>query len=216
VGQPRRRLLIAEDQPESRLLLRKLLEPLGFDLKEAVNGEEAVALFQEWRPHLIFMDIRMPVMDGLEATRRIKEADTGAETKIVVITAHALEEERRDILAAGCDEFIRKPFHDTEIFDALAKHLGVRFVYEEEAAPIAGAAPLDTAALAGLPDELLNELEQALCRIDIAAVDRAIEEIRTCNDPLADALAPLARDSEFGRMLRSIRAARGETGRSRQ
>ena len=155
-------------------------------------------------------------MDGLEATRRIKGAEGGTETKVVAITAHALEEERREILAAGCDDFIRKPYHDVEILDALTKNLGVRFVYEEEAAAAPVAAPLDAAALAGLPDELLKGLEQALVRIDIDAVDRAIEEIRTCNDPLADALAPLARDSEFGRMLRLIRDARGETGRSRQ
>ncbi|OQX17104.1 MAG: hypothetical protein BWK76_10670 [Desulfobulbaceae bacterium A2] len=215
-GQPRYRLLIAEDQPESRLLLRKLLESFGFDLREAVNGEEAVALFQEWRPHLIFMDIRMPVMDGLETTQKIKAIDAGAETKIVAVTAHALEEERREILAAGCDDFIRKPYRDMEILDALTKHLGVRFVREEEAAPPPIAVQLNAVALARLPDGLLKALEQALVRIDIAAVDGAVEDIRACNIPLADALAPLARDSEFGRILRLIRDARGETGRSRQ
>ncbi len=214
-GQPRRRLLIAEDQPENRLLLRKLLEPLGFDLREAVDGKEALDVFEGWHPDLIFMDIRMPVMDGLEATRRIKATDAGAHTRIVAITAHALEEERREILAAGCDDLIRKPYHDVEIFDALTKHLGVSFVYGEEPSPVAVASPLDAAVLAGLPDELLNELEQALVRIDIAAVDRAIEKIRACNDPLADALTPWARDSEFGRMVRLLRGARGETGRSR-
>jgi len=118
-GQGRYRLLITEDHPENRLLLRKLLEPLGFDLREAVNGKEAVALFEQWRPHLVWMDIRMPrmpVMNGLEATRRIRESDAGAQTRIVALTAHALEEERREILEAGCDDFIRKPYRDTEIF----------------------------------------------------------------------------------------------------
>jgi CheY-like chemotaxis protein len=193
-----------------------MLEPLGFELREAVDGEEAVALFEEWRPHLIFMDIRMPVMDGLEATRRIKAADAGAPAKIIALTAHALEEERRDILLAGCDDFIRKPYKHEDIIDALTKYLGVRFSYEQEQAAPVAPVHLEAAALAGLPDELLNELEQALVRIDIAEVDLAIEEIRACNDPLADALAPLARDSEFGRMLRFIRDARGEPGRSRQ
>jgi PAS domain S-box-containing protein len=211
-GEPRYRILIAEDQPENRLLLRKLLEPLGFDLVEAANGEEAVALFQEWRPRLIFMDIRMPVMDGLEATRRIKASDAGAHARIVAITAHALEEERREILAAGCDDFIRKPYRDSDILDALTKHLGTRFVYDEEPPAAPFAASLDAAALAGLPDEQLQVLEQALVRIDIDAVNRAIEDIRTCNSPLAEALASAARELQFGRILRLIRSIPGETG----
>jgi CheY-like chemotaxis protein len=213
-GQPRYRILVAEDQPENRLLLRNLLEPLGFDLREAVNGEEAVALFREWRPHMIFMDIRMPVMDGLEATRRIKEADAdaGVHTRIVALTAHALEDERREILAAGCDDFIRKPYRDIEIFDALTKHLGARFVHEEESLAAPVAAPLDAAALAGIPDELLKELEQALVRIDTGAVNRAIEEIRTSNNPLAGALALAAHDLQFGRILRLIRSTPAVSG----
>lgn len=133
-GQPRYRLLIAEDQQVNRLLLRELLEPLGFDLREAVNGEEAFALFGEWHPHLIFMDIRMPVMDGLEATRRIKSSDTGADTRIVAVTAHALEEQQCEFLAEGCDDIIRKPYRYADILDALTKNLGMLFVYEEEAA----------------------------------------------------------------------------------
>ncbi|MBU4261359.1 MAG: response regulator [Proteobacteria bacterium] len=212
VGQPRYRLLIAEDHPENRLLLRNLLEPLGFDLREATNGQEAVALFAQWRPHLIWMDIRMPVMDGLEATRRIKATETGHGVKIIAVTAHALEEERREILAAGCDDFIRKPYKHGEILDALTKHLGVRFIYEEETALVAVAAELDAAALADLPAELLDELEQALVLIDINAVNRAIEAIRVHHPSQADALGGAARDLQFGRMLRMIRTASSETG----
>jgi signal transduction histidine kinase/DNA-binding NarL/FixJ family response regulator len=210
-GEPRRRLLIAEDHPKNRLLLRKLLEPLGFDIREAVTGQEAVAIFEEWRPHLIWMDIRMPVMDGLEATRHIKATDTGPETKIVAVTAHALEEERREILAAGCDDFIRKPYQYAELLDVLTKNLGVRFVCEEETAPAAVAPPPNAADLAELPDELLNKLEHALTMIDISAVSRAIEAIRAHNPSLADALAAVAWDLQYGRILRLIRAAHGET-----
>jgi signal transduction histidine kinase/FixJ family two-component response regulator len=209
-GEPCYRLLIVEDHPENRLLLRKLLEPLGFDLREAATGEEAVALFQQWRPHLIFMDIRLPGMGGLEATRGIKTADAGIQTRIVAVTAHALEEERREILAAGCDDFIRKPYRDIEILDTLAKHLGVRFIYEEEAAAASVPASLDATALAGLPDELLNKLEHALTLIDADAISRAIEEIRACNPSLAEALAAVGAELQYGRILRLIRAARGE------
>jgi CheY-like chemotaxis protein len=207
-GQPRNRLLIAEDQPENRLLLRTILEPLGFDLREAANGQEAVAVFEAWRPHLIWMDIRMPVMDGLEATRRIKAIDTAARTRIVALTAHALEDERREILASGCDDFVRKPYRYDKILDTLTKNLGVRFLYAEETTPAAAAGSLDAVALADLPDELLSDLEQALIRIDIDAVNRAIEAIRGHNPHLADALAAVAGDLQYGRIFRLIRAAR--------
>jgi len=208
-GQPRYRLLIVEDHPDNRLLLRKMLEPLGFDLREAANGKEAVALFEEWRPHLIWMDIRMPVMDGLEATRRIKatEAGAGAGAKIVALTAHALEEERNKILAAGCDDFVRKPYQYAEILDALARNLGVRFVYEEDTAPAAVAAQPDVAALAALPDELLNALEHAVTQLDIGAVSRAVEDIRSHDASLANALAAVAKDLQYGRILRLIGTA---------
>jgi signal transduction histidine kinase/CheY-like chemotaxis protein len=206
-GQPNRRLLIVEDQPENRLLLRKLLEPHGFDLREAVNGQEAVDLFMQWHPHLIFMDIRMPIMNGLEATRRIKAADADESTRIVALTAHALEEERREILAAGCDDFIRKPYKETEIFDALSKHLRVRFVYEGEAQPAVEAAmPLTAAALGELPAELRTGLEQALARIDSDAVNRAIEAIRAHDTAIADALDEVAKDLQYGRILQLIEA----------
>lgn len=210
-GQPRYRLLIAEDQPENRLLLRKLLDPLGFEVREAVDGQEAVELFEAWHPHLIWMDIRMPVMDGLQATRRIKASDAGAQTRIVAITAHALEEERNQILAAGCDGFIRKPYTQTEILDALSRHLGVRFIFEEETTPAAGEVSLDAAALASLPGELLRGLELALTRLDVDAVRQAIEAIQAHDSSLAAALAEEAGNLQFGRILQLIRANHGES-----
>ena len=209
-GQPVRRLLIAEDQPENRLLLRKLLEPLGFELREAVNGQEALAIFEQWHPDLVWMDVRMPVMDGLEATRRIRAADTGDQTRIIAVTAHALEEERNAIMAVGCDDFIRKPYKDADIYDALTKHLGVRFICEEEGSFSAAGEPLNPAALFSLPDDLLNALEQALISIDSDAVSRVIEEIRPHNPSVADALATVANDLQYGRILRLLEAVHGD------
>jgi signal transduction histidine kinase/DNA-binding response OmpR family regulator len=207
-GEPVYRLLIVEDQPENRMLLRQLLDPLGFELREAVNGQEAVELFGQWLPHLIFMDIRMPVMDGLQATHRIKASEAGEQTHIVALTAHALEEERKEILAAGCDDFIRKPYTYPEILDALTRHLGVHFIYEEEAESSADAS-LDTAALADLPDEQRRALEQALTRIDLKAVKSVIEAIRKHNPKLADALDTPANDLQFGHILQLVRASQG-------
>jgi CheY-like chemotaxis protein len=204
-GQPRYRLLIVEDQPENRLLLRQLLDPFDFDVREALNGQEAVECFEQWSPHLIFMDIRMPVMDGLQATCRIKSSQGGEQTHIIALTAHALEDERKEILAAGCDDFIRKPYTFPEILDALTRHLGVRFIYEEEKASVEESS-LDAAALATLPEGQCRALEQALSRIDLIAVKHMIEEIRADNPSLADALSKPVEALQFGRILQLIRA----------
>lgn len=108
--QPEYRLLVVEDRWESRHLLVKILEAVGFQVREAENGAEAIAIWNDWEPHLIWMDMRMPVMDGYEATRQIKSHLKGQATVIIALTASALEEERTIILSAGCDDFVRKPF----------------------------------------------------------------------------------------------------------
>jgi signal transduction histidine kinase/DNA-binding NarL/FixJ family response regulator len=204
-GQGRYRLLITEDKPENRLLLRKLLEPLGFELREAANGEETVALFEQWRPHLIWMDIRMPVMNGLEATRRIKESEAGAQTRIVALTAYALEEERREILEAGCDDFIRKPYRDTEIFEALAKHLGVRFLYADEQAPAAaGKDELDAAQLKKLPPALIHELREAAVLLDDQRCLKVAGMISDHNHELGERLRCMVENLQYKEMLAAV------------
>ena len=167
-GQASYRLLVAEDQPENRLLLHKLLEPLGFEMRDALNGQEAVTQFEQWRPDLIWMDIRMPVMDGLEATRLIRANDAGSKVPIIALTAHALEEERLKILEAGCDDFVRKPYRENEIYDALTKHLDVRFRYSEQPAKTQEqlADQLDMIRLESLPLALLSELRKAAELLD--------------------------------------------------
>jgi signal transduction histidine kinase/DNA-binding NarL/FixJ family response regulator len=203
-GQPVYRLMVVEDRDANRKLLVKMLRPLGFEVREAINGQQAIEIWESWKPHLIWMDMRMPVMDGYEATERIKATTQGQATVVVALTASAFEEDRALILSAGCDDFIRKPFREEEIFDALAKHLGVRFVYQEEhPEPAAADAEggendlLTPQVMAALPAEWVDKLYQAATQADGDQVLRLIEEIRPQNEPLADALAGLARDFRF-------------------
>ncbi|MDH4138848.1 MAG: response regulator, partial [Anaerolineae bacterium] len=166
----------------------------------------------------IWMDMRMPVMDGYEATRRIKATTKGQATVIIALTATAFEEDRERILSEGCDDFVRKPFREDEIFDKLAKHLGVRFVYEEQAPP-ATAQPTDAvaplvdvltpAALAALPTGWVADLQQATIKADLNLILALIDQIRGQNPALADALADLARDFEYKKILTLIEQAGG-------
>ncbi len=131
-GQPGYRILIVEDQEENRILLRTLLQKVGFEVLEAVNGREGLALFEKKQPDLVWMDMRMPVMDGYEATRRIKKLKTGNKTPVLALTASAFEEQRLEIQGAGCDDFVRKPFKAYDIFEAMGNHLGVSYLHDED------------------------------------------------------------------------------------
>ncbi|MCC5634176.1 response regulator, partial [Nostoc sphaeroides CHAB 2801] len=131
VGQPKYRILVAEDKPEIRQIMIKLLQPVGFDVREANNGEEAIAICASWSPDLVWMDMRMPVMDGYEATKRIKTA-TDSPPIVIALTGSAFEEDRIVALSTGCDDFVRKPFRVEVIYEKMAQHLGVTYIYATE------------------------------------------------------------------------------------
>ncbi|WP_265263107.1 GAF domain-containing protein [Spirulina subsalsa] len=130
-NQPSYRLLVVEDHPVNRLLLTTLLLDLGFEVKEAENGQEAIALWQTWHPDLIFMDMYMPELNGYETTRLIKQQSSPPLPFIVAITASAFAEQQQECLQAGCDSFVGKPFRREEILEVLAHHLGVQYSYRD-------------------------------------------------------------------------------------
>ena len=212
-NQPFYRILIVDDRWENRHLLLKMLRPLGFELQEASNGIEALEIWESWQPHLIWMDMRMPVMDGYEATQQIKATTKGQATAVIALTASILEEERAVVLSAGCDDFVRKPFHDAEIFDTMSKHLGVRYIYDESTdwntshqkdAEMQKA--LTSQGIAALPLNLLTELNQAATCIDMEKVDSVISEIHNHNRSLAEGLAQLAADFKYDEILTLIQS----------
>ncbi len=199
-GQPIFRILIAEDRWESRTLLVKLLQPVGFDILTAENGQEAFELYQSSAPNLIFMDMRMPIMDGYEATRRIKATPGGQRTPIIALTASAFEHERAQILASGCDDFIRKPVNAPEIFEKIAKYLTVKFVYKDQTSellPVEPEHPLTAGDLTCLPDEWRIQLNRAAMAANADEAVALIEGIRADHPPLAAELIRLVNGFRF-------------------
>jgi signal transduction histidine kinase len=201
--QPRYRLLIVDHKPNDRKLLFRLLEPFGFELREALNGQEALEVWAQWKPHLMWVSRRMPVMDGYDMTTRLRTFPDGCNTKIIITSASAFEEERNTALAKGADNFLRKPFHESELFDLLHTHLGVRFVYEtQDHQPALDAmsraeATLTPEALAVLPDDLLGQLRQASESAYLDEMIALIEQVRRQDSCVADALMELARGYRF-------------------
>jgi two-component system, sensor histidine kinase and response regulator len=188
-GQPTYRLLVADDHAVNRQLLIKLLQPLGFEIYEADNGQSAIAQWQRHQPHLIWMDIRMPVMDGYQATQFIKTQPQGQSTIIIALTASVFEEERANILQAGCSDFVRKPIVEAVLLDKLAEHLGIAYRYGDSAA-----APPAAAALSGpnLAQALSQQPQVWLDQIYLAARGADEDEIKRLVAQLPDTHAALA------------------------
>jgi signal transduction histidine kinase/streptogramin lyase/FixJ family two-component response regulator len=225
-GQHPCRLLVVDDKQINRTLLVKLFAPLGFEVREAIHGKEAIEIWEEWEPHLIWMDMRMPVMDGYEATRRIKSTTKGQATVIIALTASALEEDREIILSEGSDGYIRKPFREDELFEALETHLGVQFLMEEPVAEgsgspkavdelkgvpqeIAGYREL-VAKLAALPLSLREELQQATILGDLNLILTLLAKMQSSDNEVFDTLSKFAQNFDHDKILKLLKLARAE------
>jgi signal transduction histidine kinase/CheY-like chemotaxis protein len=206
-NQPEYRILIVEDQEENWLLLQRMLENVGFRVRIAENGALGIEKFLSWRPDFIWMDIRMPVMDGLEAARRIRQLGGGREVKIAALTASVFQEERDKVLAAGMDDFICKPFRSDEVFNCLARHLGICFVYEavSTASINASGMILSPEALKRLPKEVRSELGDAVISLDKARITEVINCVSAQDQELGGILAYHADQLQYTAILQALR-----------
>jgi signal transduction histidine kinase len=178
--QPTYKILIVDDKFSNRKLLLQLLQPLGFELKEATNGKEAVEIFPGWKPDIIFMDMIMPIMSGSEATKQIKSSYKGNNTVIIAVTATVLEDHKAQIFAMGCDDLITKPFREFHIFEMIKKYLGLEYIYADEPAPNLFKPPnsiLTYESLSKMPSVWVDELYQATIDLDYDLVLDLIQEI---------------------------------------
>lgn len=216
--QHRYRVLIVEDDPGSRSILRQLLEQVGFDVIEGADGREAVELYHSQKPDLIWMDIKLPVMNGLEATKRIRNSEQAMQdgeeqkskivrTPIIALTASAFEEDREKVLAAGCDDFVRKPFLEKDIFEKMAQHLGVRYIYQDMTITIEEedeTLNLTAADLAHLAAEWIAELHLAAKGGRTERILKLINQIQSEQPRLACALTELVNNDQFMQLANLI------------
>lgn len=206
-GQPKYRIMIVEDNPINRLLLVQSLNYLGFEIKEAENGKVALDLCQQWQPHLIFMDIQMPIMNGYQATREIKQLKLANMPKVVAITASAFTEQQKLCFASGCDDFISKPFRREEILQVLAQYLNIEYSYATEVIESIDNIQsesnntLDAKALSIMPAEWIAQLHNAVSRCDDAMSLKLITQIPVEQTILIEALTQLVEGYQFEQLM---------------
>ncbi|NJR62369.1 MAG: response regulator [Cyanobacteria bacterium CRU_2_1] len=231
-NQPTYRILVVDDRWENRQVLVKLLTPLGFEVREAENGQTALEQWEIWHPHLIWLDMRMPVLDGYAVARQIRmrtqgNGGTGEQEsrkkanenthpsthppKIIALTASTFEEDRIAVLESGCDDFVRKPFRESIIFEKMAEHLGVRYLYEQIAASSsfslsspgstepAAESSLQT-ALATMPIDWVVTLRQMALQLDGRQIFRLMEQIPTTQTFLVNSLTDLVNNFRFDKI----------------
>ncbi len=206
-GQPTYRILIVEDKLENRQLLVELLRPIGFEVQEAINGQEAIKQWKAWSPHLICLDLRMPVLNGYQVAQQIRaqQQSNEAPTIIIAITGSAFEENRHQALAAGCDDFVRKPFRAEIIFATISQYLGVRYRYAVKPGSLSIHAAsvlkpfkvIKADQLNKMPSDWQTQLHQAAIRVDAEVIGKLIAQIPESQADLAKALTDLVNQFQF-------------------
>jgi len=215
-GQESYRILVVDDVPENRLLVNRILSPIGFTIAEAENGLQAIALWQSWHPHLILMDMLMPTLDGYEATRTIRDREQQLKlpepTYILALTAAAFQEQKQQILAAGCNDIILKPLQSSLLLNKIEQYLQLRYTYQEiPVNPIRQRHPSQATTLEEIiqllhqrPRNWLDQLQQAAAQGSDELILQLVAQIPPTQESLAMILNNLARDFQFERIIEII------------
>jgi PAS domain S-box-containing protein len=205
------RVLVVDDRKNNRLLLRALLQPAGFLVKEAADGSEGCALAQVWQPHIILMDLRMPVMDGYEAVRLIRESESGNGIPIIAVTASAFDEDEVMVKEAGFNGYIRKPFRMYEILEIIREHLQLQYLYDDDSSAMGEEQP--EAVLVGqishLPPALCARLRQAVEEGDMAVFRKLLYDAADADSPEVKTLLALALAYDYDRLAQLLESCGG-------
>ena len=198
------KVLVAEDRPENRQFLVRLLKMVGFQVREAEDGAEAISLWSNWSPDLVLMDLQMPVIDGYEAIQHIKRHDRS--TVIIAITASQFKEQKQFILSSGCDDLMNLPFSETELWATIARHIDVRYIYETlvETPTLLSTTnyQIQPEALAVMPSEWIALLNKYATAANAKEIYSLLERVPQQYSTMVEAITLLVDDFCFEQIIK--------------
>ncbi|MCF7984715.1 MAG: cache domain-containing protein [Thiohalocapsa sp.] len=209
-GQPPQRHLIVEDNPANRRLLRSLLEGVGIEVHEAVDGLSGLETFVSLRPSVVWMDLRMPNMDGVEAAAAIRRSDGGGDCRIIAVTASVFRDEQERLLKSGFDGFMRKPYREEELMRRLEQVVGLRLL-RANAPQLDGDSPAPVPDPAELPRNWVTEFLDAVRIGHVNKMHRSLDHIGQSLPAQADYLRALTNAYDFERLTEHLQTALGDT-----
>jgi len=201
------RILIVDDEEINRQLLIDLMENNGFETRQAVDGENAVAVFTEWGPDLVLMDVHMPKMDGYEATRRIKILSQGKCVPVIGISAGVFEEDRKNALTSGMDAFVTKPFKSQDILHIIEEYLPVRYLYQESTSSpprvVLDPSVLES-ELGKVPHEIIEQIRICAGSADYYELIEQIEKLQAFSPTIASFLRDLSLHYDYEKCIEAV------------
>lgn len=227
-NQPSYRILIVEDEPDHRQLLAKILELDGLEVQAVHCGREAIALWQDWQPQMILMDVQLPELNGFEAVFQIRMEEHSLhnntphssnssriqQTIIIAVTGQIFPENQSELISRGFDDFVNKPIEMEILYEKLATHLGIQFLYREEIQPshlpppIPVSLTLEPATLQVMPVEWLEQLERSAKECSDVDVMALLQQIPPANLELREILASLTYHFNFEEIVHWVESAK--------
>lgn len=197
------KILVVDDKTENQLVISKFLTSIGFTIKTAENGKKALETYQSWLPQAIIMDVIMPVMDGKEATKKIKALDINHDVAIIALSASALDEDQQEILSCGADAFVKKPFQAAELLEEIRHHVGLEYEYEvmDDKSEPKVSIEIEAAQINSLPSELKQRIHQAAILGHLDQLEEMVIETAAFDQQVSLHLKHLLEDFEIEKIL---------------
>lgn len=191
------RILVVDDRWENRMMLTRMLSKTGFEVQEASDGREGIKQWETWDPDLIWMDMRMPNMDGYEATQRIRQSEGGDDVVIIALTASAFEQDRERVLIAGCNDFLAKPFREADMYDMLAHYLEIEFIYADQDDSAKIASSDEEHDFSQIPEDIRQQLKHAIAELNLDKVKYLVGQFSAEHPELAKKILKHATEFDF-------------------